>query len=222
MEIDHKLLIDKYYTALMLYLVYTFADKLLQGLISKICCLDLWIYTILWASLVIQTTFAYKHIMAIKKEAYTTWALVSDCIDISFSLFICAVISSTFRSGDYKELDNYILLYIPFMLMAINQFVWYVIVREFNSRALFQLLMFFLGILTVMVSECLCHGFWNLIFLVSWHVFWMAVFRWKCKAPKSFTKAIKPIWNDMIDHPFVKKIFRKKHNKPFQFVRSSE
>jgi hypothetical protein len=118
MEIDNKLLIDKYYTALMLYLVYTFADKLLQGLISKICCLDLWIYTILWASLVIQTTFAYKHIMAIKKEAYTTWALVSDCIDISFSLFICAVISSTFRSGDYKELDNYILLYIIYVIIT--------------------------------------------------------------------------------------------------------
>ena len=54
MKIDNKRLINKYYTALMLYLVFTFADTLLQGLIPQVDSLELWMYTLLGLSLIIQ------------------------------------------------------------------------------------------------------------------------------------------------------------------------
>ena len=56
-----KKVVDIYYTALMTFLVFTFADHLLQGLIQSFC-IDLFLYAIMWLSLVLQTTFAYVHI----------------------------------------------------------------------------------------------------------------------------------------------------------------
>ena len=207
MKIDNKQLIDKYYTALMLYLVFTFADKLLHGLINNIGNFELWLYTIMWLSLVVRTALAYKHIMAIKEKVYSTRALVSDCIDISISIFICAAIGSTFKEGGYKSMDNYLYLSLPFLLLSINQFVWYIIVREYNSRAIFQLLIFFIGMLAASIFECLYHGVWCLIFLAVWQ-FLMFAFRKFGKAPNLFARAVKPMWYSLIDHPLVKKLFQ--------------
>lgn len=220
MKIDNKQLINKYYTALMLYLVFTFADTLLQGLIPQVDSLELWMYTLLGLSLIIQTTLAYKHIMVIKEKAYSTCALVSDSIDIGFSIFICAAISSTINEGTHHLMDNYLFLSIPFLLLSINQFIWYIIVREYNPRAILQLLIFFVGTLVATVFGLIYPGVWFLTFLALWHFAIMAIFRRFGKAPKSFTTAVKPMWYSLIERPLIKKLFPYKYSKQPVLVRS--
>ena len=207
--VDNHKLIKIYYTALMTFLVFTFADKLLQGLIHHYNSVELWSYAVLWISLVIQTTYAYIHIRKISKESYTIRALFSDGIDIGIEIFICAAISSACGGCKYGEY-SFLLISIPFMLMAINQFYWYVVVDEFNPRAILCLSMLFAGMLLVTISEAIYHGIWNLIFIVIWHSITMAVLRIRDNAPKSFEKKVKPIWEKIKENLFVQKIARGK------------
>lgn len=210
--VDNKDLINILYSALLLYLVITFADKLFQGLIHHSNVIDLWLYTILWVAFVIQTTYAYIHIRAVPQENYTIRALFSDGLDIFLEIFICAAIGSTCRLTVYHELNSYLFLSIPFMLMAVNQFYWYVVVDEFNPRAILCLSLLFVGMVFVIVSEALYHSIWNLVFIVIWHSITMAIFRIIDKTPKSFEEKVKPIWENIKEIAFVQKIAWGKYN----------
>ena len=64
----YKRVIKIYYPALMLFLVFTFANNLLIGVIQN-CSLDLLMYNFIWLFLVIQTTFAYVRIKEIEPDA---------------------------------------------------------------------------------------------------------------------------------------------------------
>ena len=209
---NHKL-IKIYYTALMTFLVFTFADKLLQGLIDNYSRAELWWFAVLWISLVIQTTYAYKHIREIPQERYSIRALFSYCLDIGIEIFICAAVSSACRDGKCSEL-SYLLISIPFMLMAVNQFYWYVVVDEFNPRALLCLNLLFAGMLLITISEAIYHGIWNLTFIVIWHTITMAILRIRDKAPRSFEEKAKPIWGKIKENSYVQKIAWGNSNNP--------
>lgn len=63
-----KKVVDIYYTALMTFLVFTFADHLLQGLIQSFC-IDLFLYAIMWLSLVLQTVIMAENMWrCVKKQ----------------------------------------------------------------------------------------------------------------------------------------------------------
>jgi hypothetical protein len=115
--------------------------------------------------------------MAIKPKKYKVLVLVSDCIDVIIEIFVCAVISSTYHSNNYHELADYRLLSIPFMLLAINQICWYIGVQERNRRAITRLIILFIGMLTVTISESICHSIYNLAIFVIVHALAMAILR---------------------------------------------
>lgn len=206
MVVDNKDLIDIFYSALLIYLVITFADKLFQGIIHHSNITDLWLYTILWVAFVIQTTYAYIHIRAISPERYTTRALFSDIFDVFLEIFICAAIGSTCSSTKYDELNSYLFLSIPFVFMAVNQFYWYIVVDEFNPRAILCLSMLFIGMLLITISEAICHGLWNLVFIVIWHAVTMAIWRIVDKVPQSFKEKIEPKWESIKEIAFIQRI----------------
>ena len=79
--------------------------------------------------------------------------LISDCIDIVIEIFVCAVIGSTYRENSYHELVDYKLLSIPFMVLAINQMYWFASVEKDNHRAIGRLIVLFVGMLAVTISE---------------------------------------------------------------------
>lgn len=141
-KIDNKRIIKLYYTALMTFLVFTFANDLLGRVITK-GHIEHVLYLIFWVALVIQTTFAYKHIMAIKPKKYKMLILISDCIDVVIEIFVCAVISSTYGKNGHQELADNRLLSIPFMILAVNQICWYIGVHERNWRAIIRLIILF-------------------------------------------------------------------------------
>lgn len=175
-KIDNKRIIKLYYTALMTFLVFTFANDLLRKVIED-GRTEYVLYLVFWVALVIQTTFAYKHIMAIKPKKYKVLVLVSDCIDVIIEIFVCAVISSTYHSNSYHELTDYRLLSIPFMLLAINQICWYIGVQERNRRAITRLIILFVGMLSVTILESISHSIYNLAIFVIVHALAMAILR---------------------------------------------
>ena len=195
MKVDFKRLINVFYAALIIFLLFTFAEKLLQGLIYNFC-IDLVLYTLMWLFLVMQTTFAYVHIMHIKPEEYTISAFISDCIDIGIAIYVCAAIGGTYSSNEYKGLTNYIHLSAPFILFAINQFSWYIIVKEFNVPAIFRISILFFGMLAITISECICHSFWNLVAVVVLIVS-LGILRAIDKTPKTFERLSIKLWKQV-------------------------
>ena len=176
MKIDNKKIIKLYYTALMTFLVFTFANDLLRSVIVD-GSIEHVLYLIFWIALVIQTTYAYRHIMNIKRKKYTALILVSDCIDVVIEIFVCAVINTTYKQNGYHEWVDYRLLSIPFMVLAINQICWYIGVGEKNPRAIIRLIILFVGMLTVTIFESIDHNIYNLAIFVIVHALSMAILR---------------------------------------------
>ena len=175
MKIDNKRIIKLYYTALMVFLVFTFANGLLQKVIEY-GSTEYVLYLIFWIALVIQTTYAYRHIMAIKQKRYKALVLVSDCLDVLIEVFVCVVIS-TYTSNGYHALRDYRLLSIPFMILAINQICWYIGIHEKNQRAIIRLILLLVGMLTVTILESIEHSIYNLAIFVIVHALSMAILR---------------------------------------------
>lgn len=176
MKIDNKKIIKLYYTALMTFLVFTFANDLLRSVIVD-GSIEHVLYLIFWIALVIQTTYAYRHIMNIKRKKYTALILVSDCIDVVVEIFVCAVINTAYKLNGYHEWVDYRLLSIPFMVLAINQICWYIGVGEKNPRAIIRLIILFVGMLTVTIFESIDHNIYNLAIFVIVHALSMAILR---------------------------------------------
>lgn len=175
-NVGTKIIIKLYYTALMTFLVFTVANDLLKGIFVD-NHIEYALYLIFWFALVIQTTFAYRHIMAIEENNYTVKVLISDCIDVIIEIFVCSVIGSTYRANSYCELEDYRLLSIPFMVLAINQLYWFASVKEDNHRAVGRLIVLFVGMLAVTISESIYHTIWNLAAFVLVHALAMAILR---------------------------------------------
>lgn len=192
MKVDFKKLMNVFYTALMIFLVFTFAWKLLQGLINNFN-IDFVLYTLMWLFLVMQTTFAYVHIMKITPEDYTISAFISDCTDIGIAIYVCAAIGSTYNDNAYTELAHYQHISIPFIILAINQFSWFVMVKEYNVPAIFRINILFWGMSAVTISESLHHSFWNLVAIVALIVL-LGILRAINKAPYSFNWIAKKLW----------------------------
>ena len=160
----------------MTFLVFTFANDLLRSVIVD-GSIEHVLYLIFWIALVIQTTYAYRHIMNIKRKKYTALILVSDCIDVVIEIFVCAVINTTYKQNGYHEWVDYRLLSIPFMVLAINQICWYIGVGEKNPRAIIRLIILFVGMLTVTIFESIDHNIYNLAIFVIVHALSMAILR---------------------------------------------
>lgn len=187
-----KLIVNLYYPALMLFLVYTFADSLLRGIIQN-CTIELLLYLFMWIFLTIQTTFAYIRIKNVDPKDYSTMALISDCLDILIAIYVCAAMGGMCGINENNELSSYLHFSIPFLVLSINQFSWFVMVKKFDIPAIFRISILFLGMLATSVSELICHSFWNL-FVVSFLIALLGVLRAIDKAPKSFCKLVTKIW----------------------------
>ena len=118
-KIGYPGLINVYYKALMIFLVFTAANDIVKGLISGFR-IELLLYLLLWISMIIQTTFAYKHITVVFKN-YKFLAFFSDCIDIGIFIYVCAAVSKTCTVEGFKDMDTYWHISIPFLILSFNQ-----------------------------------------------------------------------------------------------------
>ena len=187
-----KLIVNLYYPALMLFLVYTFADRLIRGIIQN-CTIELLLYLFMWIFLTIQTTYAYIRIKNVDPQDYSTMALLSDCLDILIAIYVCAAMGGMYGLNENNELSSYLHFSIPFLVLSVNQFSWFVMVKKFDIPAIFRISILFFGMLTISVSELISHSFWNL-FAVSFLIVLLGILRAINKAPGKFGDIVTKIW----------------------------
>lgn len=182
-------IINVLYSALMVFLVFTAGNDLFKGLIGKFR-IELLLYIILWASMVIQTIFAYKHIRDISNN-YKSLAFISDCIDISIFIYVCAAIGRTCKPDGFYDMDTYQHITIPFLILSFNQLCWYIFVKEKRkSAAVFRLILLFVVMLTTTILDETYHNVWMLATIVGGNFLIMVLLRAVNKAPKLFKRQI--------------------------------
>ena len=94
-------IINVFYTALMIFLVFTAGNDLFKGLMGEFH-IELLLYVILWGSMVIQTIFAYKHITVVS-DNYKSLAFLSDSLDICIFIYVCAAIIKTSKPSGFYD-----------------------------------------------------------------------------------------------------------------------
>lgn len=189
------------YPAFVTFFVFTFADNLLRGL-SHNFSIELLLYVLLWLSLAFQATIGYIRIRNVEREKYTIQALISDCIDLLLAIYVCASIGGTYGSQGYNELTSYAHISIPFLLLSVNQFSWFVMIRLFDVPAIFRISILFFGMLAITISEEVHHSIWNLVAVVCVIVL-CGILRAINRAPRHFETIATNIWT------FVKKKLHK-------------
>lgn len=178
-------LINVFYKALLIFLVFTAANDLVKTIIGDFH-IELLLYIVLWVSMVIQTTFAYKHIRDVAYN-YRSLAFLSDCFDIALFIYVCAVIGSTCTDRGFDDLESYLHISIPFLILSFNQLCWYIFVKEKRkSAAVLRLILLFAVMLTATLFEPTFHTIWMLAIIVGGNFLIMVVFRAIDWAPRCF------------------------------------
>lgn len=190
-EVGYPEIINVFYTALMIFLVFTAATDIVKGLIGEFH-VKLLLYLLLWMSMVIQTTFAYKHIKLVS-DNYGSLAFLSDCVDIGIFIYVCAAIGGTYDNTTkvFTDLDTYWHISIPFLILSFNQLCWYIFVKEKRkSAAVIRLILLFAVMLTTTILDETHHNIWMLATIVGGNFFIMVVLRAIDWAPKCFIDQI--------------------------------
>ncbi len=184
-KVSYQDIIYVYYTALMVFLVFTAANGLISGLLKEVH-IELLLYVLLWVSMVVQTTFAYKHIMDIHKNDYNIFALISDSVDICIFIYVCAAIGNTCTENGFTDMTSYQHISVPFLILSFNQLCWYIFVKEKKkAAAAFRLILQFVAMLIVTIMEEKLHCVGLLAFIVGWNMFVMVILRAINKVPQS-------------------------------------
>lgn len=201
-EIGFPELINVFYKALMIFLVFTAANNLVKGLINEFH-IELLLYIILWISMVIQTTFAYKHITDVF-DNYKLLAFLSDCLDVCIFIYVCAAIGNTYSENGFVDMASYWHISIPFLVLSFNQMCWYIFVKEKKkSAAVLRLILLFVVMLTTTILDKTYHNVWILVAIAVGNFLIMVILRAINWAPKSFRKQIDEL----------SKRYKRKHKK---------
>lgn len=182
-------LINVFYKALLIFLVFTAANDLVKAIIGDFH-VELLLYIVLWVSMVTQTTFAYKHIREVSNN-YKFLAFISDCLDICIFIYVCAAIGGTCADCGFVDLESYRHISIPFLILSFNQLCWYIFVKEKRkSAAVLRLILLFAVMLTSTLLDPTCHNIWILVTIVGGNFLIMVVLRAIDWAPRCFRNQI--------------------------------
>lgn len=191
-------LINVYYTALMIFLVFTAANDIFKGILNDFYW-ELILYLVLWLSMVMQTTFAYKHIKEIPPKNYNNYAFLSDILDICLFIYVCTAIGNTYNAltEKFEDMPTYRRISIPFLILSVNQFCWYVVVQERNMKAVFRLILLFVVMLTATILDIWFHNIVTLGIIVGGNFVIMVFLRWIEYTPKAFENKLNDWWKKL-------------------------
>lgn len=190
-KIGYPEIINVFYSALLIFLMFTAANDLVKGLIRAFS-VELFLYLLLWLSMVIQTTFAYRHIRDVA-DNYGFLAFFSDFVDICIFIYVCAAIGSTYNSTTkiFEDMDTYWHISIPFLILSFNQLCWYIFVKEKKkAAAILRLTLLFIVMLTTTIFDEKYHGIGMLAIIAGGNFFIMVILRAINRTPKRFEKQI--------------------------------
>lgn len=175
---------DLYYPALITFIIFTIGNTLLQNVITDFS-MENCLLIFLCLFIAIHLTGAYLRIEDWSKQGYPVSALISDCIDILCAVYICSAIVRYSSNPDMEI--SYLHLSIPFFIVSINQFMWFVFMRKFDIEAIFRICILFIGMLCISIIETCIHSKYSLIAIVS-VIAILACLMIKNRSPKWFKK----------------------------------
>lgn len=151
-------IIQVLYPGLMLYYVFTLTETIFP-LIRKAFqmgfssdALIVGLSVLFWLSMLIQVVLAYSRDIELYQKSCPTKALVSDCIDIVFVVYVSTVVVELVGSGKFDILKlNTLHLTIPFFFVSINQMWWFKIMNQKDVPAKFRLCFLFFTMLFLTV-----------------------------------------------------------------------
>ena len=170
-----------YYPSLMTFIIFTLADVLLQNLMTSYS-LENFLYIFLCVFIAVHLTGSYLRIDDWSRERYPMSALISDCVDILIAIYIC---SSIARYSKTTDEISYLHLSIPFFLVSINQFWWFVFMRKFDTPALLRISILFFSMATISIIESNIHTKYSLVAIVAVIIILACFMIWD-KSPKWF------------------------------------
>ncbi len=151
-------IIQVLYPGLMLYYVFTLTETIFP-MVRKVFQMDLssdalivGLSVLFWLSMLIQVVLAYSRGVVLYQKSYPTKALVSDCIDIVFVVYVSTIVVELVGSGGFDILKlNTLHLTIPFFFVSINQMWWFKIMNQKDVPAKFRMCFLFFTMLVLTV-----------------------------------------------------------------------
>ena len=191
MQETNKRIINVYFPALMVFFVFRFADNLLKNLVLNPSAENL-LFIIVWFFTAVQITLAYSRSVRLEDRKYPIVALITDSIDILCAIYLCSIMSC------FKEItpQSYLHLSVPYIMIAIAQFFWFVSMRIFDIPALVRLFILFVGMVLISMSEMICHSIWNLLAIVVL-IAVLGILRVVDNVPNKLREVIITIWNNI-------------------------
>lgn len=185
-----KRIISFFYPSMMMLFVFTLADNLLKKLVFDFS-IETLLFVILWFFTAIQISLARIRGVKWNHREYPISALLMDLVDVLCAVYLCSML------GGYKEtpLSSYLHITGPYIGVAIAQFFWFVFMRSFDIPAMMRLLILFVGMVAISISELLCHSIWNLVAAIILITI-LAVLRIWNKAPSNLQDKIQSAWNN--------------------------
>ena len=195
-----KKIIKLYYPAMMVFFVFTFANDILKS-ITQSLSLENILFAILWAFTAIHITAAYFRIISLSIKEYSIKAFVSDCVDIACIVYLCSYIGALCSlPGNHSYLNISAIL----VIVSVNQFIWFVFMRNFDVPAILRILILFIGMIVISFFEIWCHSIWNLLAVVILIAI-LALLRIINKAPDIFYKLATYAWTKVKDFHIIRK-----------------
>lgn len=184
-----KRIIGFFYPAMMVFFVFTLADNLLKKLVFDFS-IETLLYVVLWFFTVIQLTYARIRGIEWEDRDYPVGALLMELVDVLCAVYLCSML------GGYKEtpLSSYLHITGPYIGVSIAQFFWFVFMRSFDIPAMMRLLILFVGMIAISISELLCHNIWNLVAVIILITI-LAILRVWNKAPSKIQDKIQTVWD---------------------------
>ena len=157
-----KRIINLYYPAMMVFFVFTLADNLLKKLVFDFS-IETLLYVLLWFCMVIHITLARTRGIEWSDRDYPLSALIADMFDILCAIYLCSII------GGYNNavLSSYLYISVPYIVVSVAQFLWFVFMQSIDTPALFRIAILFGGMVGISISEIYCHSLCNLLLIVT-------------------------------------------------------
>ncbi|MBQ3833516.1 MAG: hypothetical protein II815_10115, partial [Bacteroidales bacterium] len=90
------------------------------------------------------------------------------------------------------------------VIVSVNQFIWFVFMRNFDVPAILRILILFIGMIVISFFEIWCHSIWNLLAVVILIAI-LALLRIINKAPDIFYKLATYAWTKVKDFHIIRK-----------------
>lgn len=188
-----------YYPALITFIVLTDLGDLLKNTLKK-PSLENILLVLLCICISIYLTGSWLRV--VDRKEYPFEALLLDFLNILCVIYICSVSVQYSRTG--AEI-SYLHLSIPFLIVSVSRFFWFVFMHKIDKPALLRICILFVSMLSVSCIELFTHSQYSLVAIV-FIIALLAVFMLWGWSPREFNDWVEYLWIKCLRVEWLRKI----------------